>query len=564
VTSAFAVEQSHAVRSGPSPVPLPVERAELPIGRVDDPAEHEADRIAARVLSDRPSGLLQRACACGGAAGPDGECAECRARRLGLQRSAPSPGPAVAPAVVHDVLAFPGRQLDPATRSFFEARLEADLSAVRIHTGPEAARSAASVDARAYTVGSQVVFGPEGYSPTTPAGRRLLAHELVHVAQQRRAAAQLRRTNGAPAPTYGPACGTPDPCEYARCTNPATIQADLTRAIGYVDAAVTALNASPLAADTVRGLDWFFNDHSAATVTAARTRLQCIRTCLADTQTNNRFGCHPDDENLAYVCVGSTPICTDALKNVCYTSKHVHSAPRVRAQSSIHECAHRVGMSLGRPRSVEDIYRFTTHFLYMDTEDLLRNSDSFALFAGAIAEGVRTTVLLSASAGYGFAAPAAGASTWQFQLYAGAELQRPVFSVFNPTFGIGATFIGESTGGAGTDPSGRSLLASLRVGLRVTDPRPGAAGGGYVSVFGGPALAVPLQPTFGATTTGPRQSPDLRLGAEAGVAVGYRWRWIDLSGGIGYAYDPTRAPGAENLVTGTLRLTFSTGDVRGE
>jgi len=56
----------------------------------------------------------------------------------------------------------------------------------------------------------------------------------------------------------------------------------------------------------------------------------------------------------------------------------------------------------------------------------------------------------------------------------------------------------------------------------------------------------------------------VRLGAEAGFAVGYRWRWIDVSAGAGYTYDPVRAAGERGLVTGTLTLTFTTGDVRPE
>ncbi|HSU16504.1 MAG TPA: DUF4157 domain-containing protein [Longimicrobium sp.] len=77
-----------------------------------------------------------------------------------------------------------GARLDPATRAFMEPRLGHDFSRVRIHTGTAAASSAESLSARAYTVGSHVVFGAGQYQPHTPAGRRLLAHELAHVVQQ--------------------------------------------------------------------------------------------------------------------------------------------------------------------------------------------------------------------------------------------------------------------------------------------------------------------------------------------------------------------------------------------
>jgi Domain of unknown function (DUF4157)/Contact-dependent growth inhibition CdiA C-terminal domain len=56
---------------------------------------------------------------------------------------------------------------------------------VRIHVDPVAASSAAALSAYAYTVGSHIVFGQGQYAPTTQAGRRILAHELAHVVQQR-------------------------------------------------------------------------------------------------------------------------------------------------------------------------------------------------------------------------------------------------------------------------------------------------------------------------------------------------------------------------------------------
>ena len=136
----------------------------------------------------RPVGrpLLQRTCACGSTPGPDGECAACRAGRLARQRTAAvgPAAPATVPPVVHDVLRSPGRPLDPAARAFMELRFGHDFSLVRVHTDAQSAASARAVDALAYTVGRDVVFGAGQYAPHSPAGRRLLAHELAHVAQQ--------------------------------------------------------------------------------------------------------------------------------------------------------------------------------------------------------------------------------------------------------------------------------------------------------------------------------------------------------------------------------------------
>lgn len=93
------------------------------------------------------------------------------------------------PPVVAEVLDSPGQPLDPATGAFMQARFGHDFSQVRVHTDPTAARSAGAIDARAYTVGRHIVFGAGQYLPGTWMGRRLLAHELTHVVQQRRSPA---------------------------------------------------------------------------------------------------------------------------------------------------------------------------------------------------------------------------------------------------------------------------------------------------------------------------------------------------------------------------------------
>src|SRR5207253_8371230 len=70
-------------------------------------------------------------------------------------------------------------------RSFMEERFEHDFGHVRVHTDTQAARSASEIKAEAYTVGDHVVFGHGRHTPDTDSGRRLLAHELSHVIQQR-------------------------------------------------------------------------------------------------------------------------------------------------------------------------------------------------------------------------------------------------------------------------------------------------------------------------------------------------------------------------------------------
>jgi Domain of unknown function (DUF4157) len=74
-----------------------------------------------------------------------------------------------------------------------EGHFDHDFSAVRVHTDARAAASALAVNALAYTVGRDVVFGAGEFSPQTSAGEHLLAHELAHVVQQSASAPQLDR-----------------------------------------------------------------------------------------------------------------------------------------------------------------------------------------------------------------------------------------------------------------------------------------------------------------------------------------------------------------------------------
>ncbi len=87
----------------------------------------------------------------------------------------------------HDpVLNEPGHPLDTAALNDFQTKFGHDFSSVRVHTDEQAAASAASHSARAYTMGRHIVFGRGEYVPATLAGRHLLGHELAHVVQQSR------------------------------------------------------------------------------------------------------------------------------------------------------------------------------------------------------------------------------------------------------------------------------------------------------------------------------------------------------------------------------------------
>jgi len=102
-----------------------------------------------------------------------------------------------------------GQLLPESERAFFEPRFGYDFSQVRMHTDSKAAESAREVNAKAFTLGQDVVFGAGQYAPDTSAGKKLLAHELTHVVQQGKDHSgqsnnkMLQRTGGGCTPASG-------------------------------------------------------------------------------------------------------------------------------------------------------------------------------------------------------------------------------------------------------------------------------------------------------------------------------------------------------------------------
>jgi len=111
-------------------------------------------------------------------------------------------------SVVDPVLRSRGQLLESGARGFMEARFGHDFGRVRVHTDAAADRSARSMGALAYAVGTHLVFAAGQYRPQTSEGRRLLAHELAHTLQPGTASGELRRQ---PAPE---AKKVKEPAEY--------------------------------------------------------------------------------------------------------------------------------------------------------------------------------------------------------------------------------------------------------------------------------------------------------------------------------------------------------------
>jgi hypothetical protein len=188
------------------------------IGGVQDPAEKTADRMADRVMR-MGTPVVRRACA-------ECEAEEKEAKRTVkepeedkqvepklAQRAPATPGAAAAaPASAGAAKAIRalggGRPLASAERAFFEPRIGAELSDVRLHDGRAADRASKAIDARAFALGSDIAFARDEYQPGTHGGRRLLAHELAHVVGERRGGFDAVRRKEAKEKAPDPLCSS--------------------------------------------------------------------------------------------------------------------------------------------------------------------------------------------------------------------------------------------------------------------------------------------------------------------------------------------------------------------
>jgi hypothetical protein len=156
-------------------------QAKLVVGQSSDPLEDEADRVADQIIRMPDpefsiAGTLPQA---------SRKCAAREEAALTKRWETPETAANVAIGLLHEALRSDGQPLDTQSRAFFEPRFGYNFSLVRVYDDATAAESARSIGALAYTAGSKIAFGAGHYQPGTSQGRKLIAHELAHVVQQR-------------------------------------------------------------------------------------------------------------------------------------------------------------------------------------------------------------------------------------------------------------------------------------------------------------------------------------------------------------------------------------------
>lgn len=158
----------------------------LEVNQPDDEAEREAERVAENVV-ERSADEVQSS--------HSGFKSDVRTIKWDDRTGGVIPSVSVrrtdnesileqTESTVKDGVRGDGNSLPTKIRSEFESKMNADFSDVRVHTDSSADQATESIDAEAYTVGSDIAFADENYDPYSKPGKRLLAHELTHVIQQ--------------------------------------------------------------------------------------------------------------------------------------------------------------------------------------------------------------------------------------------------------------------------------------------------------------------------------------------------------------------------------------------
>jgi len=464
-----------------------------------------------------------------------------------------------APPMVHDVLKSPGLALDSVTIGFMEDRFGHDFSDVRVHTDARAAQSARSINARAYTFGSHIVFGEGQFDSAGLQGQRLLAHELTHVVQQ--AGNPVTRTDELQTHRQKRTSTALDASQFQYKYAPgqglmAGQDAVLSRRLP-----VPMLSPPQTIQRVCRGKatgNAILSDKEADYKKAVRSGRYCKDT--GSTGLFHEGTCYREVPPKSGFPSGDQ-VCFDKATGKCAEdSPDVVSA--VWSQNADGSC------NLGFARSIghfaEDIFPSEPvlsgagyGLLSMAALGYAANlGESRLLGAGtgallgigmgaAIGKGSGPLArwlkrrghvpFVGTSLGVAIPIPRLVESTLQARLYIGtAKRDRAILQIFYPELRLGMGLIGETSSTGPTALStGPSAIMSLLAGIRID---PGKPGGDYVSFFGGPSLAV--------------SSGDRGIGAEAGMAFGWRWRWIGLSANVGYIYDPTREGGGEMFTLG--------------
>ena len=313
----------------------------LKIGAPDDKYEREADRVADRIMRQPLS--------------------EKEEEETVQAKAVPGQEMGSSIAIPDGFLAGGGRLLPPSTKHFLESRLGHDFSHVRIHDGAPAAEAAQSINARAFTLGRDVVFNKGEYSPDSDRGKRLLAHELTHVIQQGGGSGRIQRQ-----PIF--------PDNSCTRSQQNKIERHTARALALVSKAVRKLNnPQSVAGPLLRFFDVDLGrpGHEIWVKSVIRHRLEQIESLLRDPIDNFCDDCNARAQTVVNRPDLGITFCRRIFRFFDFT------LPHQRVNTIIHEFAHLAGAIHVDANDGLRVRGFTM-------ADAWKNAESYARFVRSV------------------------------------------------------------------------------------------------------------------------------------------------------------------------------------
>jgi hypothetical protein len=290
-------------------------QAKLKLSNPSDPYEREADRVADRVVNQHSASSPIKS---SGDAQVQRSCQQCQEDEL-VQRKSHHSSPSSDSGFSASSELHGGKSMAAQHRSYYESAFGHDFSQVKVFTGADAHDSAQSISAKAYTQGTNIVFAKGEYQPDTQQGKKLLAHELTHVVQQRD---MIQRF-------------TTEDCPQDAID---IISETIPRSIAMLEYAIEKLNEDPVNATVQRHFANHFGAYAGWRNYIARSKLEAVLSIMQGGEID--YECEEDcsdaPSTVAYVLApsilgGDVHLCLPWLRSESLNE---------RAESFIHELFH--------------------------------------------------------------------------------------------------------------------------------------------------------------------------------------------------------------------------------
>lgn len=548
------------------PGTLPAIQAKLEVSEPNDKFEQEADSVAEKVMrSAEPNGEISHSSLrvgreCAACAKGHGSCSQCAREEKAIQRkplsrqtaSGDSQYAGTDLATKIGRIKGGGRPLPDSVRAVFEPRFGYDFGQVRIHTQPGVDSLSRTLSARAFTVGSDIVFASGQFSPGTTNGQKLIAHELTHVVQQGSGTAKLSRN----APRIGKSSAavqrfSEDVCDKTSCKgNCADLGNDFKLAQARIDVAIAKMKQKELSPQTRTALQWLFSLEDDSKNAYIIKVLEVMREALIRADSTSDVECAQGCETAftetpKNITPGVLQQCTAEIPcTIHLCPPYFYFGSTERATTLLHEAGHLAGLS-------GESYIIESQFRLLSQKEALVNADHFAVFVRALNGTLKSDLRTSIGAAGGRSLSRGGGTGWYISGMFDLTLNRPVYRIFNPVLRFSVTSYGVEGSGRDErleDPSDKAFVASVLGGLRIGSSRGPGGWFGDVLVGGGRAF----------------RGEESRFVFNASASFGYRWQRTEFAFGASYIRDTTAAKGYEDMFLIGASANFNFFDLIGK